>query len=140
MLYQSGEVGLGRLSPTGQVNWASDGGMVMGLVLSDRGTIFGLAGLNGGIESIAGGSSPVQLQALESSTGSQLWSANLPPSFASLLGGHSLMALTPQGSLLIADYSADGGVLAYVAGQEIPSTTAPWSRVGADNTNRSCAR
>jgi outer membrane protein assembly factor BamB len=98
------------------------------LALSDDGIIFGLQAY-GSFEP------PVSVVALDADAGTVQWSVVIPqPYLPALVDG---LALTPGASLLTLSKT---GAIAIFAGKHRPSTTAPWSRWGGDNSNRSSAR
>jgi outer membrane protein assembly factor BamB len=77
------------------------------------------------------------LSALNAATGMVVWQVELSDN----LSGFPYvtlpsLALTPNATLLTTDESNIYGVF---AGQERPSTTAPWSRDRGGNDNRACA-
>jgi len=119
--------GVTAIAPTGEVRWTSTAITLGHLNLADDGTVFGLqTSLN---------ETSVSVVALDADAGVLEWSAVIPQ--ANLDNLYDGLALTPGASLLA---TTETGAIAIFAGKHRPSTTAPWSRWGGDNSNRSSAR
>jgi hypothetical protein len=119
--------GISAIAQNGEVRWTSTAITLGGLILADDGTVFGLQAPEN--------ETPVSVVALDADAGALEWSAVIPQ--AVVIYDFDELALTPGASLLT---TTDTGAIAIFAGKHRPSTTAPWSRWGGDNSNRSSAR
>lgn len=124
-ILSDGGAGVTAFSASGQALWTSPVLTGGSLFLSDDGLLFGSQIGDAGIQS--------SVAALDTSTGALQWSAAIPLP----IQGIPRVALTPSASVLTLSGNA---AIAFFAGRHRPSTTAPWSRWGGDNSNRSSAR
>jgi hypothetical protein len=131
ILSDAGFAGMTLLSPTGEPRWTSTAITLGNLVLSDDGSVFGL-------QANADDGYPAAVVELNSDGGTVVWtSAFLAAYSGGLFPTPSQLALSPSASLLT---NSNTQAIAIFAGKHRPSTTAPWSRWGGDNSNRSSAR
>jgi outer membrane protein assembly factor BamB len=115
-------------SPGGTIKWQSPANGAQSLALSDDWTLFSVTS-----SFCYSASSPaLEVAALDAETGTDLWRVQLSPQ----VSGTPSLALTPGGTLLTSD---DSNVYAVFAGQERPSSTAPWSRDRGSNFNAASA-
>jgi outer membrane protein assembly factor BamB len=121
------------LSPSGEVSWQWQAEGMQSLALSDDGTLFSVT-----IVYCVGFPNEKQvLTAINAETGTLLWQVTLSDNLLAFPDQPlPSLALTPHATLLTTDES---NIYAVFAGQERPSTTAPWSRDRGGNDNRACA-